>query len=97
MRDEATGKVKTRAFANRRQDFPRLFEWLDHQAGEPRDRLHILLETTGIYNETLAYWLYAEGRPWGRRYGSCSTSFMASSRPKPNIGHKPSDAGFVTG
>lgn len=61
LRDVATGKVKTRAFANRRQDFPRLLEWLEHQTGESLDQLHVLMEATGIYHETLAYWLHAAG------------------------------------
>ncbi|MCE8040515.1 IS110 family transposase, partial [Halomonas sp. MCCC 1A11062] len=42
LRDEATGKVKTRVFGNRRQDFPRLLEWLEHQTGEPLDQLHVV-------------------------------------------------------
>lgn len=61
LRDVATGKVKTRVFANRRQDFPRLLEWLEHQTGEPLDQCHVLMEATGIYHETLAYWLHAAG------------------------------------
>lgn len=61
LRDVATGKVKTRVFPNRRQDFPRLLEWLEHQTGEPQDQWHVLMEATGIYHETLAYWLHAAG------------------------------------
>ncbi|PMR72306.1 IS110 family transposase, partial [Billgrantia endophytica] len=44
LRDVSTGKVKTRVFTNHRQGFPRLLEWLEHQTGEPRERLHILME-----------------------------------------------------
>lgn len=61
LRDVATGKVKTRVFGNRRQDFPRLLEWLEQQTGEPLDQLHVVMEATGIYHETLAYWLHAAG------------------------------------
>ncbi|WP_136068899.1 IS110 family RNA-guided transposase [Modicisalibacter radicis] len=59
LRDVSTGKVKTRVFPNRRQDFPRLLEWLEHQTGEPQEQLHVVMEATGIYHETLAYWLHA--------------------------------------
>ena len=61
LRDVAAGKVKTRVFPNRRQDFPRLLEWLEHQTGEPQDQWHVLMEATGIYHETLAHWLHAAG------------------------------------
>lgn len=61
IRDPATNKVKTRVFGNRKKDYPALLDWLLKQTGQPVEQLHILMEATGIYHESLAYFLYGSG------------------------------------
>lgn len=61
VRDLSKGKVKTKVFPNRHQDFPGLLDWLIKQTGEDVDNLHVYLEATSIYHEPLAYWLHDVG------------------------------------
>ncbi|UWN48467.1 hypothetical protein ASALC70_04453 [Alcanivorax sp. ALC70] len=61
VRDLNKGKIKTKVFSNRHQDYPSLLDWLVRQTGEDVDALHVYLEATSIYHEPLAYWLYQAG------------------------------------
>ncbi|SDN57456.1 IS110 family transposase [Vreelandella arcis] len=61
VRDLSKGKVKTKVFPNRHQDYPGLLDWLIKQTGEDVDNLHVYLEATSIYHEPLAYWLHDVG------------------------------------
>jgi transposase len=61
VRDLDKGKVKTKVFPNRHQDYPGLLDWLVRQTGEAADELHVYLEATSIYHEPLAYWLHKAG------------------------------------
>jgi len=61
VRDLNKGKIKTKVFSNRHQDYPGLLDWLVRQTGEDVDALHVYLEATSIYHEPLAYWLYQAG------------------------------------
>ncbi|ATJ82348.1 IS110 family transposase [Halomonas beimenensis] len=61
LRDMEKGKVKTKVFTNRHQDYPALLDWLTRQTGESPEALHVYMEATGIYHEPLAYWLHEAG------------------------------------
>ena len=61
VRDLSKGKVKTKVFPNRHQDYPGLLDWLVRQTGEDISNLHVFLEATSIYHEPLAYWLHDMG------------------------------------
>jgi transposase len=61
VRDLSKGKVKTKVFPNRHQDYPGLLDWLVRQTGEDIGNLHVYLEATSIYHEPLAYWLHDVG------------------------------------
>lgn len=56
-RDLSKGKVKTKVFPNRHQDYPGLLDWLVRPTGEDVGNLHVFLEASSIYHEPLAYWL----------------------------------------
>lgn len=61
LRDGEKGKVKTKVFGNRHQDYPALLNWLIRQTDEPPEALQVYMEATGIYHEPLAYWLHQAG------------------------------------
>lgn len=61
LRDPDTGKVKTRVFANDGAGHAAISAWLTQQTGAPADKIHIVMEATGIYHEALAQALYEAG------------------------------------
>lgn len=54
-----TGKAKV--FKNSPEDFAALVRWMVAHTGETPEKLHFILEATGIYHEALAHALHAEG------------------------------------
>ena len=61
VRDLEAGKVKPKVFANCRDQYPELLHWLKRNTGESPEALHVYLEATSIYHETLAYRLHEQG------------------------------------
>jgi len=61
LRDPATGKIKTKVFANDTEGFTALQDWLIQHTARPLTECHVVLEATGIYHEALAHSLYDAG------------------------------------
>lgn len=57
----ATGKFKSKVFANDLRGFKDLLQWLQNHLGEAGFSVHICMEATGIYHEALACWLHDQG------------------------------------
>ena len=61
LKDAARLKVKTKVFANNREGFTSLLDWLKTQTDQPLENLYCIMEATGIYHEPLAFWLHDHG------------------------------------
>lgn len=61
LRDEKTGKIKTKVLKNTKDGFKELITWTKKQTGLENNQLYFYVEATGIYHEALAYALYEAG------------------------------------
>jgi transposase len=61
LKDQNTGKVKSRVFANSLAGYSALLDWAQKQTNEERETLHFIMEATGIYHEALATQMYQAG------------------------------------
>ncbi|WP_139101502.1 IS110 family transposase, partial [Marinomonas spartinae] len=61
LRDISKEKVKTKVFKNNQADFKLLSQWLLKITEADPEQLHITLEATGVYHESIALHLYEEG------------------------------------
>ncbi len=61
LKDQATGKIKTKVFANTAKDHQALIAWAQKQSKQPIASIHFVMEATGIYHEALAYALVQAG------------------------------------
>jgi len=61
LRDISKEKVKTKVFKNNQADFKLLSQWLLKITEAGPEQLHITLEATGVYHESIALHLYEEG------------------------------------
>lgn len=61
LKDQLTGKVKSRVFTNSPAGYSALLDWAQKQTNEERETLHFIMEATGIYHEALATQMYQAG------------------------------------
>jgi len=61
LRDIQTLKAKSKVLGNDRAGHKDLLVWLQKQLDQPLEQIHVVMEATGIYHETLAYWLHEHG------------------------------------
>jgi len=61
LKDQTTGKVKSRVFTNSPAGYSALLDWAQKQTNEERESLHFIMEATGIYHEALATQMYQAG------------------------------------
>lgn len=61
LKDVQALKVKSKVLGNDRAGHKELVAWLQKQLAQPLDQIHVVMEATGIYHETLAYWLHEQG------------------------------------
>lgn len=61
LRDNLTGKIKTKVFDNQHSGHRALEEWAVKNLGCPVTEILFVREATGIYHESLAYFLYEAG------------------------------------
>ncbi|WP_201586217.1 IS110 family RNA-guided transposase [Psychrobacter jeotgali] len=61
IRDIDKLKVKTKVFKNDHKDFARIIDWLKSNVTDDLSDIHITVEATGVYHETLAYYLHDQG------------------------------------
>lgn len=61
LKDVQAVKVKSKVLGNDRAGHRELITWLQKQLAQPLDQIHVVMEATGIYHETLAYWLHEQG------------------------------------
>ncbi len=61
LKDQVTGKIKTKVFANTAKDHQALIAWAQKQSKQPIESIHFVMEATGVYHEALAYALYQAG------------------------------------
>lgn len=60
LREGVKGRVKTRRLKNDLNAASTVIGWLGKQQCDPAD-VHIIMEATGVYHESLAYGLYKAG------------------------------------
>lgn len=58
LKDATTLKVKSKIFSNDASGHDELTEWLVKNTGQPLEQIHVVMEATSIYHETLAYHLH---------------------------------------
>lgn len=61
IRDIDKLKVKNKVFKNDHKDFARIIDWLKSNVTDDLSDIHITVEATGVYHETLAYYLHDQG------------------------------------
>jgi transposase len=61
LRDQSTGKVKSKIFKNSLAGHKEFLSWIRNNLGEALDDVQCVMEATGVYHEALAYYLYAAG------------------------------------
>lgn len=61
LRDAATGKKKTKVFRNTAKGHQQVADWLLKNIKVPADEIIVALEPTGVYHETLLYFLHECG------------------------------------
>ena len=61
LRDIETGKVKTKVLKNKPAGFKSLIDWAVLNTKQPIEKIHFVMEATGIYHEALAYALHGAG------------------------------------
>lgn len=60
LREGIKGRVKTRKLKNDFNAASAVLSWLDKQHCAPKD-VHIVMEATGVYHDSLAYGLHNAG------------------------------------
>ncbi len=58
LRDAETGKVKTKSTPNTPSGFRQLYDWLLKETCESPSNIQVVIEATGVYHETVAYYLH---------------------------------------
>lgn len=61
LRDITALKVKTKIFKNSHSDWTALNAWLLKQTGGQPEQIHVVMEATSVYHESLAYALHGAG------------------------------------
>jgi len=61
LRDIESGKVKTKVLKNKPAGFNSLIDWAVLNTKQPIEKIHFIMEATGIYHEALAYALHDAG------------------------------------
>ena len=61
LKDTDNIKVKTKIFKNDKSDFTNIIDWLTRNITIDLTELHICLEATGVYHESIAYYLHDQG------------------------------------
>ncbi|ERS06953.1 IS110 family RNA-guided transposase [Alloalcanivorax xenomutans] len=61
LRDPQRNKIKTRVFRNHAREMPALIRWLQEKTGAPPQAVRVVLESTSVYHETVAYALHEAG------------------------------------
>lgn len=61
LKEAATGKRKTKAIKNTSDGHQALLNWLQSTTKQPLSELIVVLEPTGVYHESLMYFLYDNG------------------------------------
>ncbi len=61
LRDAQTNKIKSKVFKNNNEGYQALMQWILTQTRAMPEELHLVLEATGIYHESLAYALHKNG------------------------------------
>lgn len=61
LKDAVRRAGKAKVFKNSPEDFAALVRWMVAHTGETPEKLHFILEATGIYHEALAHALHADG------------------------------------
>lgn len=61
LKDPDKQKVKTKVIENTIKGHDQLIAWLDKNLSSDHEKVHITLEATGIYHESLTYALYEAG------------------------------------
>lgn len=59
LKDAATLKVKSKIFGNDTRGHDELVEWIIKNIDQPLEQIHVVMEATSVYHETLAYHLHA--------------------------------------
>ena len=55
LRDPEKVKIKTKAVPNNREGFTQLVHWLSEQISAELSSIHVVLEATAVYHESVAY------------------------------------------
>tara|TARA_R110002072_G_C7861868_1_gene526531 strand:- start:40 stop:1023 length:984 start_codon:yes stop_codon:yes gene_type:complete len=61
LRDPEKVKIKTKAVPNNREGFTQLVHWLSEQISAELSSIHVVLEATAVYHESVAYALVDAG------------------------------------
>lgn len=61
LREIEAGKIKTKVLKNNNEGFKALIDWAEKNAKRPVNKIHFVMEATGIYHEALAYVLHGAG------------------------------------
>lgn len=61
LRDASSLKVKSKIFANDRSGHAELLVWLKKHIDQPFEKIHVVMEATGVYHEALAHGLFEQG------------------------------------
>jgi len=61
LRDPENSKIKTKIFQNTLEGHITLKKWIETNIQESPENIHIIMEATGIYHESLAHHLFAQG------------------------------------
>lgn len=59
LKDAVTLKVKSKIFGNDTRGHDELVEWIIKNIDQPLEQIHVVMEATSVYHETLAYHLHA--------------------------------------
>ena len=61
LRNADTNKVKTKIFQNTRDGHEKLKSWIEVNLNDDPANIHIIMEATGVYHESLALYLFNHG------------------------------------
>lgn len=61
LRDNKTGKHKSKKFPNKKEEFKKITDWLIKNSNSESKDILVTLEATGVYHEALVYFLHASG------------------------------------
>ncbi len=73
LRDPETQKIKTKIFQNTPDGHKALIKWIKITIKAEPENVHIIMEATGVYHESLAHYLFEQG---------FSVSVVNPARPK---------------